>query len=143
MSYQLRVWAPHAKTVELLLVDDDRTVPMQQQGEWWQVRVERPDVRYKFIVDDNAWAMPDPRSPSQPDGVHGPSQTIDHLAFAWGDGLWRGFHLPSAVLYELHVGTFTPEGTFDSVIDRLNYLVELGIDAIEIMPPVEFPGTRG
>lgn len=140
---ELRVWAPLAKTVEALLVDEDRTVEMHQKGEWWHARVENVDVRYKFVVDGGEWPMTDPRSLSQPEGVHGPSQLVDHSSFQWSDGLWRGFHLPSAVLYELHVGTFTPEGTFDSAIDRLNYLVELGIDAIEIMPVVEFPGTRG
>lgn len=143
MTQQVRVWAPNAKTVELLLADEDRTIPMKQEGEWWIGRMERDGGRYKYVVDGNAWSMPDPRSTSQPDGVHGPSQQIDHSLFHWGDGLWRGFHLPSAVLYELHIGTFTPEGTFDSAIDRLNYLVELGVDAIEIMPPVEFPGNRG
>jgi maltooligosyltrehalose trehalohydrolase len=140
---ELRVWAPQAKTVEVLLVDEDRTVDMQQEGEWWHVRVQRPDTKYKYIVDGKDWSMPDPRSAHQPEGVHGPSQLVDHLSYKWNDSVWRGFHLPSAVLYELHIGTFTPDGTFESAIDRLDYLVDLGVDAIEIMPPVEFPGSRG
>lgn len=139
---RVEIWAPNAKSVSMLLVDEDRVVDMEPRGEWWSARVDRNDVRYKFVVD-GGWAMPDPRSQFQPEGPHGPSQRIDHSQFDWSDGLWRGFHLPSAVLYELHIGTFTPEGTFDAAIGRLDYLTDLGVDAIEIMPPVEFPGNRG
>src|SRR5207249_5752070 len=96
---------------------------------------------YRFVVDGDA--LPDPRSPFQPDGVHGTSRVIEPAAFPWTDDGWRGVHLPSAVVYELHVGTFTPEGTFEAVIPRLDHLVELGIDVVELMPVAEFPGQRG
>lgn len=142
MASFLKVWAPNAKRVEALLVDEDRMVDMTQQGEWWSVRVDADNVRYKFVLDGGE-PLPDPRSPFQPEGPHGPSQYVDHSKFEWHDNLWRGFHFASSVLYELHIGTFTPEGTFESAIGKLDYLADLGVDAIEIMPPVEFPGTRG
>jgi len=97
---------------------------------------------YRFVVDGGD-ALPDPRSAHQPAGVHGPSRVVDHAAFAWTDARWRGVHLPSAVIYELHVGTFTPEGTFDGAITRLGHLVDLGVDVVELLPVNEFPGGRG
>jgi maltooligosyltrehalose trehalohydrolase len=101
-----------------------------------------PGGDYGFSLDGGP-PLPDPRSPWQPHGVHGPSRAVDHGAFAWADTSWRGFHLPSAVLYELHVGTFSPEGTFAGAIDRLDHLVDLGVDAVELLPVVEFSGARG
>ncbi|MGH9282200.1 MAG: malto-oligosyltrehalose trehalohydrolase, partial [Acidimicrobiales bacterium] len=92
---------------------------------------------------DGGPALPDPRSAWQPAGVHGPSRVVDHGAFRWTDGGWGGVHLPSAVLYELHVGTFTPEGTFDAAAGRLDHLVDLGVDAVELLPVAQFRGTRG
>jgi maltooligosyltrehalose trehalohydrolase len=100
-----------------------------------------PGEDYRFVLDGDA--LPDPRSPFQPDGVDGPSRLVDHAAFPWTDAEWRGVHLPSAVLYELHVGTFTPEGTFDAAIERLPDLADLGVDAIELLPVAEFSGDRG
>ncbi|MGH7748223.1 MAG: malto-oligosyltrehalose trehalohydrolase, partial [Candidatus Dormibacteria bacterium] len=101
-----------------------------------------PGTDYRLGVDGHP-GLPDPRSPHQPEGVHGPSRTVDHRAHAWGDGDWRGAELADAVLYELHVGTFTPQGTFDAAAARLGHLVELGVTAVEIMPVAEFPGDRG
>ena len=75
--------------------------------------------------------------------MHGPSRVYDHGRFAWTDGAWRGVALPGAVFYELHVGTFTPEGTLDAVIDRLDHLVDLGVDIVELMPVAAFPGVHG
>ncbi len=111
---------------------------------WWHADVEIPDggLTYAFAVDGGD-PRPDPRSPHQPHGVHGPSRTVDHGAFGWTDRGWRGFHLPSAVVYELHVGTFTPSGTFDGAIDRLDHLVDLGVDAVELLPVNQFPGRHG
>jgi maltooligosyltrehalose trehalohydrolase len=86
---------------------------------------------------------PDPRSGALPDGVDGWSETVDHCSYPWGDGHWNGFHLPGSVLYELHVGTFTPEGTFDGVAARIDHLAGLGIDAIELLPVATFAGDRG
>jgi maltooligosyltrehalose trehalohydrolase len=111
---------------------------------WWTL--EAPDLPagtdYWFAVDGGP-PMPDPRSPHQPSGVHGPSRTVDHAAFGWHDHGWRATPLDSAVLYELHVGTFTPAGTFDGVLSRIDHLVELGVTHVEIMPVAEFPGSRG
>ena len=98
--------------------------------------------RYGFSIDGGP-VRPDPRSPSQPDGVDGLSAVVDHRAFAWSDATWRGVALPGSVLYELHVGTFSAEGTFDGVIAHLDHLVELGVDAIELLPVCEFSGNRG
>jgi maltooligosyltrehalose trehalohydrolase len=111
---------------------------------WWRLEVDQagPGWRYAFSRDGGP-ARPDPRSPAQPDGVDGWSEVVDHRAYGWGDRGWKGFHLPGSVLYELHVGTFSPEGTFDGVAARLGHLTDLGVDAIEIMPIASFAGSRG
>src|SRR5207248_9821763 len=90
-------------------------------------------TEYRFALDGGD-AYPGPRSSSQPAGVDGPSVVVDHDAFPWTDQRWQGIHLPSAIVYELHVGTFTPEGTFEAVIEKLDHLVELGVTAIELLP---------
>ncbi|MDQ3569454.1 MAG: malto-oligosyltrehalose trehalohydrolase [Actinomycetota bacterium] len=136
------VWAPSARRVVVEV--DGRQAPMEPTGGGWQgaeVSWAAANGDYWFVVDGDR--LPDPRSQWQPHGVPGPSRLVDHGAFAWTDGAWRGLSLPSAVLYELHVGTFTPEGTFDAVIAKLDHLVGLGIDAVELMPVCEFPGSRG
>jgi len=98
--------------------------------------------RYGFSVDGGP-VRPDPRSPSQPDGIDGLSAIVDHRAFGWSDATWRGVALPGSVLYELHVGTFSAEGTFDGAIAHLDHLVDLGVDAVELLPVCEFSGHRG
>ena len=95
---------------------------------------------YAYLLDDDDRALPDPRSAWQPDGVHGCSRIYDHAAYPWTDQRWTGRQLPGGVLYELHVGTFTPEGTFDSAIDKLDHLVDLGVDLIELLPVNAFNG---
>ncbi len=142
MSRAFQVWAPRIGGVELHV--DDRKVPMQQgAGGWWDCDEERiAGSRYGYSLDGGT-VLPDPRSESQPDGVHGRSEVVDHNGFTWSDHDWRGMDLEGSVLYELHVGTFTRAGTFDAVVDGLAYLVELGVDALELMPVVEFPGARG
>ena len=139
----LRVWAPGKETVEVE-VEGDRTPLTSIAGGWWQVELPEagPGTDYAFVVDGGQ-PRPDPRSSWQPSGVHGPSRLVDHEAFAWTDALWRGLPLPGAVLYELHIGTFTPEGTFDAAIERLDHLVELGVDAVELLPCNAFAGERG
>ena len=139
---RLRVWAPHAERVHAVLADGPR--PMEPEGDrgWW-VGVDVPaGTDYRFSVDGGP-PRPDPRSGHQPEGVHGPSRVVDHTAFAWSDDAWRGVHLPSAVLYELHVGTFSAEGTFEGAIAHLDHLVDLGVTAVELMPVAEFSGDRG
>jgi len=103
---------------------------------------DAPEVDYQFVLDDGD-AYPDPRSPWQPYGIHGESRTVDHSRFRWTDEGWRAPPLSSAVIYELHIGTFTLEGTFDAAIEKLDALVDLGVTHIELMPVAEFPGDRG
>jgi maltooligosyltrehalose trehalohydrolase len=137
-----RVWAPEATSVEVELVDAGAVkIPLQQDGEYFQGLVPAaPGDRYWYWLDGTV-RRPDPSSRSQADGVHGPSQVIDP-AFAWSDSGWRGTALEEYIIYELHVGTFTPQGTFDGVISRLDYLCDLGITAVELMPVAQFPGER-
>ncbi len=137
-----RVWAPHAQQVEL--VTDAGTDAMQRDDMGWFAikRDLAPGSRYRFSLDGGP-PIPDPRSPSQPDGVQGPSAVVDHAAFAWTDASFAGPALADSVIYELHVGTFTPDGTFTATIDRLDHLVDLGVTTVELMPVAEFPGERG
>ncbi len=140
---EIRVWAPKASRVELQ--SQGRLLEMTS-GDcgWWAV--EDPDlvhgIDYALCLDGRG-PFPDPRSPWQPNGVHGPSRWVDHDRFAWTDAGWRQPPQGSAVIYELHVGTFTPEGTFEAAITRLDHLLELGITHVELMPVAEFPGIRG
>ena len=140
----LEVWAPRARRVDVLVGEGER-VPMELggQGWWWaEVASLAAGEDYRFSLDGGD-ALPDPRSPWQPAGVHGPSRLVDHSTFGWTDLSWSTFPLADAVVYELHVGTFSPEGTFDGVSSRLDHLVELGVGAIELMPVAEFAGDRG
>ena len=112
-------------------------------GGWWRPPHElEPGVDYAFSVDGGD-LRPDPRSRWQPSGPEGPSRVDDPSSHHWSDVHWSGLHLPSAVIYELHVGTFGPDGTFDGAIDHLDELVDLGVTAVELMPVAEFPGTFG
>ncbi|HVW77128.1 MAG TPA: malto-oligosyltrehalose trehalohydrolase [Alloacidobacterium sp.] len=144
MGHRFRVWAPKAKTLSVKI--ENTTHPMQQVGGgWWQTEVAnaRAGTDYAFILDDAEPAVPDPRSPWQPHGVHGPSRILDHAAFQWTDAQWQAPPLSSAILYELHIGTFTPEGTFDAAQKHLAYLKDLGITHVELMPVNSFPGNHG
>jgi maltooligosyltrehalose trehalohydrolase len=111
---------------------------------WWTATVEAagPGSDYGFLLDGQG-PFPDPRSFWQPHGVHGLSRVVDHAAFRWTDGGFQAPPLGAALLYELHVGTFTPEGTFDAAIGKLDHLVHLGVTHVELMPVNEFPGARG
>lgn len=139
---RFRVWAPQAARVDLVTAASRH--PLEREGEGYHaLELEVPaGTRYAFALDGGE-TMPDPRSPWQPDGVHGPSATYDPAAFAWTDAGWRGRPLEDAAIYELHVGTFSPEGTFDGVVSRLDHLVGFGVNAVELMPVAEFPGDRG
>jgi maltooligosyltrehalose trehalohydrolase len=137
-----RVWAPNAKKVELETAGR-RAAMCQAGGGWWDAEVDVPfGVDYAFRLDDGP-PRPDPRSMYQPRGIHGPSRRIDHRAFDWDDSRWQAPPLPSAVVYELHIGTFTPEGTFEAAIAKLPHLVDLGVTHVELMPVNEFPGQHG
>jgi maltooligosyltrehalose trehalohydrolase len=148
--HEFRVWAPNGRKLAVKI--GEATYPMRGPNErgWWSVAVEQagPGTDYGFVLDGDAKdgdpkAWPDPRSQWQPYGVHGPSRVYDQTAFAWSDGGWEAPPLERAVIYELHIGTFTPRGTFDSAIERLEYLVELGITHVELMPVAAFPGGQG
>jgi maltooligosyltrehalose trehalohydrolase len=139
------VWAPKPERVELVIGDTRHAMaPDEARDGWWVVDVADAGAgtRYGFSLDGGP-VRPDPRSPSQPEGIDGASEVVDHEAFAWTDGGWRGVPLASAVIYELHVGTFTDEGTFDAAIAKLPHLVDLGIDVVELLPVNEFSGDRG
>jgi malto-oligosyltrehalose trehalohydrolase len=147
---ELRVWAPAASRVDVTVSGvtvSGVTVPSQDShpmapddGGWWAADVPGPDYAFRL---DGGDPLPDPRSAWQPAGVRGPSRRYDHAAFAWTDAGWRGVPLPGAVVYELHVGTFTPEGTFDAAIGRLGHLTSLGVDLVELLPVAAFPGRHG
>jgi len=138
-----RVWAPRPAQVQVRI--DGRLHPLTpaKRG-WWtgDVPTGGPGTDYSFVLDGGE-PRPDPRSAWQPHGVHGPSRVVDHAAFSWTDRLWRGTPLAGAVLYELHIGTFTADGTFDAAVRRLDHLVELGVTAVELLPCNAFDGERG
>jgi maltooligosyltrehalose trehalohydrolase len=130
---ELRVWAPKAERVGVVV--DDRRTDLDAAGDgWWTGPSLPPGTDYAFLLDDSDERIPDPASRWQPYGVHGASRVYDQDAHVWGDGEWRGRDLPGAVIYELHVATFTPGATFDAAIERLDHLVELGITHVEVMP---------
>ncbi len=144
MKAELEVWAPNANHVTVVGGSRPR-VPMEgpDGNGWFRVTVDLgPDDCYGFSLDSGP-PRPDPRSPWQPDGVHGLSRPVDHAAFGWTDGEWTGRRLETAVIYELHVGTFSPEGTFDGAAARLDHLVDLGVDVVELLPVAQFPGRQG
>ena len=138
-----RVWAPKAKKVEVEVRGGRYPMTAGANG-WWftELSLAETNADYAFVLDGGR-PLPDPRSPWQPRGVHGPSRLVDHNAFSWRDQHWHAPPLSAAVVYELHIGTFTPQGTFIAAIDKLDHLVQLGITHIELMPVAEFPGSRG
>ncbi len=149
-AWRFRLWAPAARNVELCVRQQNGShneslrMPLGQlDGGWFELITDaaRPGARYHFRID-SALAVPDPASRFQPDDVHGLSEVIAPDTFEWQDETWRGRHWKEAILYELHVGAFTPSGTFNGVSERLDYLAELGITTIELMPVADFPGKR-
>lgn len=144
-TVRFRVWAPRSRSVSVRIVDTlPRTVALTRGEAGYfsgMVKGIGEGTRYLYRLDDGS-ERPDPASRFQPEGVHGPSQVVDHRKFAWDDRQWRGIPLDSYIIYELHVGTFTREGTFEAVIPRLDDLIALGITAVELMPVAQFPGTR-
>ena len=142
---RFRLWAPGARAVDVIIGEHVASRHSLAPGErgWFEAQVEgvRTGARYRFRIDDRI-DVPDPASRCNPDGVHAPSAIVDPLAYEWRDGDWRGRPWREAVIYELHVGTFTASGTFASAIERLDPLVDLGVTAIELMPVAAFAGDR-
>ncbi|MBV1936097.1 malto-oligosyltrehalose trehalohydrolase [Streptomyces sp. BV286] len=140
---QFEVWAPQADRMTLHCADSTRALePDPERVGWWTGEAEARDgTRYGFAVDDGP-VLPDPRSRRQPDGPDGLSAVVDHERYTWR-AAWAGRGLPGAVLYELHVGTYTREGTLDAAAERLGHLAELGVTHVELMPLCPFPGRHG
>ncbi|HVE16212.1 MAG TPA: malto-oligosyltrehalose trehalohydrolase [Chthoniobacterales bacterium] len=139
---KFEVWSPLTNQVDLITARGPQPMTKDDRG-WWSIETEaQPGTKYQFRVDGQG-AYPDPRSAWQPEGVHGPSVVIDHSAFRWTDNGFVAKPLSQAVIYELHIGTFTPEGTYEAAAKRLGFLRDLGITHVELMPLATFPGERG
>jgi maltooligosyltrehalose trehalohydrolase len=143
--HQFAVWAPQATRLSASVPGEVHAMEGPDDRGWWRFNVSDPagSTDYGFLVDDDAKAYPDPRSAWQPNGVHGLSRTYDHNRFVWSDAEFQAPPLSSGIIYELHIGTFTPQGTFDAAIEKLDYLAELGITHIELMPVAAFEGSHG
>ncbi|NMM35076.1 MAG: malto-oligosyltrehalose trehalohydrolase, partial [Phycicoccus sp.] len=158
---EVRVWAPNATRVRVTIAGPDGSIEHsrvitdlepdreaerdQERGSvasgWWRadIAVALPGRDYGFLLDDDEQVLPDPRSRWQPHGVHQPSRFYSD-DFVWTDSSWHGHDLPDSVIYELHIGTFTQTGTFDAAIERLDYLAELGVTHVELLPVNDFNG---
>jgi maltooligosyltrehalose trehalohydrolase len=138
------VWAPRASTMEVKVGNEKFALAKKARG-WWSAEVAAagPGSDYGFVIDGLEPAVPDPRTQWQPNGVHAESRVVDHAAFAWSDSGWQSPPLSSALIYELHLGTFTPEGTLKAAEFHLDYLKDLGVTHVELMPIANFPGKRG
>lgn len=142
---RFRVWAPGKQIVEVVLEGpESRVFPLEKHPDETFGAI-MPDIeagaRYRYCVDGRG-PFPDPASRFQPEGVHGPSEVMDPIRFGWTDESWQGVSPAELIIYELHVGTFSPEGTFEGVTRRLSRLAELGVTAVELMPVADFPGCR-
>ena len=140
---KFEVWAPHAQDFVQLQIGEDRFDLKPEDNGYWRIDVDvPPGTLYSYVLDGSE-ARSDPRALRLPEGPEGPAATVDLDAFEWTDAMWRGVPLPGSVVYEMHVGTFTPEGTLDAAIGRLDHLVSLGVDIVEVMPLATFPGEFG
>lgn len=140
----LTVWCPELDRVRVKVGGIDHDMAPAERGGWWWADVAAPHgTDYAFLLGDDETPLPDPRSSWQPQGVHAASRVYDHAEFAWTDADWPGRELARSVIYELHIGTFTPGGTFDDAIERLDHLVDLGIDLVEVLPVNSFDGPHG
>lgn len=136
------VWAPFLEKVELKLCSEERLIPMENENGYWLAEADvSPGTCYLYRIDGEK-ERPDPASCFQPEGVYGASQVIDHSSFKWEDLNWKGKELSGYIIYELHAGCFTREGSFTAIIPGLDELKDTGINAIELMPVAQFPGER-
>ena len=148
--HRFAVWSPLAARLSVRVAGGVRVMEGPDDRGWWRLNVSDPDVSdaghgtdYGFLIGDDAKVYPDPRSAWQPNGVYGLSRIYDHSRFVWSDAQFQAPPLPSSIIYELHIGTFTPQGTFDAAIEKLDYLVALGVTHIELMPVAAFEGRHG
>ena len=141
--WEFLVWAPKSASVSIRICDTKELIPMHAgAGGYHRAIVSlESGTKYFYCLEDSR-ELPDPASRLQPDGVHGPSQLVDTRRFQWTDQDWRGKALAESIFYEIHVGTYTPQGTFDALIPHLPGLIDLGVTTIELMPVAQFPGTR-
>jgi len=144
-KYEFNLWAPFLSKVALKIVSpQEKIIPMEKDGKgYWKITVGDTSDKTRYLYQLNGEKeRPDPASHFQPEGVHGPSQVIDHDSFRWEDREWNGIPISAMIIYELHTGTFTAEGTFEAIIPRLDKLKDMGINVLEIMPIAQFPGER-
>ena len=156
MSNIIQVWAPRAEKVALVVDGQDHPMTALENN-WWSGDLtaaaavgadsaittgEPVEIDYGFRLDDGDVVSPDPRSRRQPTGVDGLTRTFDPSSYLWGDSAWTGRRLPGSLIYELHVGTFTPDGTLDAAVDKLEYLTSIGVDMVELLPVNGFNGTH-
>ena len=143
--HKFGVWAPKVRKMSLKW--RQQILPMNGPNErgWWTLAVPEASCgdKYAFLLDDDPTPYPDPRGLRQPDGVHGPSELYNHTLFEWHDQLWRGAPKMASIVYELHIGTFSKEGTFDGAIRHLQYLADLGVTHVEVMPVAAWAGHQG
>lgn len=143
--HKFGVWAPKAHKILLRWREQTLTMDGPSKRGWWTLEVPEAGCgdKYAFLLDDDQTPYPDPRSPRQPEGVHAASELYDHTRFEWHDQLWRGSPKTGAIIYELHIGTFSNEGTFDAAIKHLPYLADLGVTHVEVMPVAAWAGQQG
>jgi maltooligosyltrehalose trehalohydrolase len=144
-TVQFKVWAPRYNDVSLVLVDDsgNRELPMtSDERGYWTLETDQAATGDRYFYKlDNDYEFPDPVSRWLPDSIHGPTEIVDPEQYSWLDQDWKGITLDELIFYELHIGTFTSEGTFDAAVEKIPYLLDLGITCIEIMPVAQFPGS--
>src|SRR3990170_1478935 len=142
---RFRVWAPKVSSNSLRVIGESDDIPMNSEPKGYFTTFfvnGKAGDRYAYVLDGDR-VRPDPVSRSQPEGVHGPSEVVNPNEFIWEDQYWKGIPLEEMIIYEIHTGTFTPEGTFEAIIPRLGYPKnELGVTTIELMPVAQFPGKR-
>jgi maltooligosyltrehalose trehalohydrolase len=141
---RFRVWSPFTKDIKVKIFPSGQIFQLVKEDEqYWSGEFDNipPGTKYMFRINDGM-EKPDPMSNFQPEDVHSASQVVDHSSYRWGDSNWEPIPLEDYILYELHIGTFTPEGTFESAVSKIPHLKELGITAVEVMPVSQFPGDR-
>jgi maltooligosyltrehalose trehalohydrolase len=140
---EFRVWAPRAGAVDLVIGEKRSLMEAQERG-WWRAEAPAKEAAhgYRYSLDGGD-PLPDPRSQWQPEGVHGASYLVDHDAYQWQHDDFRPGPIAAGLIYELHIGTFTPQGTYAAAAEKLDHLLSLGVSHVEVMPIAEFPGSRG